>query len=337
MFHNVDELKPTPNGVKICRFKEDVRLKMNERGRRVANYCCGSELRFVTDARWVQISFLTKFGGGVTGLGTSTVTVYRGDYFHSVREIQDGVMTTIQLEVPDNLVNMPEDFFEGNVFSKDVWRIHLANGNFEFCGIDTFGEEIRPPREDEMPRTTILSYGSSISHGCLTVTNTQSYVNTFARLLKADMLTKGIAGSCQAEKELADSFAARDDWDIAIMEIGINMVGIFEPEEFEKRFHYFADKLYSTGRKIIFLTVPRYHAHYEKDTVSGKRLPEYNRIIREKCKTFDCERVMLLEGTDIVKESNYLTWDRVHPSTSGHVDIGYNLYHMTKDWLNNKG
>ena len=114
MFHNVDELKPTPNGVKICRFKEDVRLKMNERGRR-------------------------------------------------------------------------------------------------------------------------------------------------------------IAGSCHAEKELADSFAARDDWDIALMEIGINMLELFEPEEFEKRFHYLADKLYCTGRKIIFLTVPSYSGYY-KNFLRGQRL-----------------------------------------------------------------
>ena len=45
------------------------------------------------------------------------------------------------------------------------------------------------------------------------------------------------------------------------------------------------------------------------------------------------ESVMLLEGTDIVKESNYLICDTTHSSTSGHVEMGYNLYHMTKDWL----
>lgn len=333
LFHNVDELVPTANGVKICRFKEDVRLKINERGRRIANFCCGAELRFVTDAKNIHMTFLTKLGGGVTGYGTSTVTVYCGDYCHTVKEIPNGVLTTISFERPDALLDMPEEFFEGNTFSKNVWRIHLANGNFEFCGIDTYGNEIRPPREDEMPKTTILSYGSSISHGCSSLTNTQSYVNTFARLMKANVLTKGIAGSCHAEKELADDFAARDDWDIALMEIGINMVGPIEPEEFEKRFCYFADKLYATGKKIIFLTVPRYFAHYLKDTYSGEQLPKFNRIIREKCKEFASDRVLVLEGTDIVKESNYLMSERLHPSTHGHIDMGYNLYNAVKDWI----
>ncbi len=333
LFHNVDQLVPTANGVKICRFKEDIRLKINERGRRIANFCCGSELRFVTDAKNIHIKFLTSLGGGVTGYGTSTVTVYCGDYFHSVHEIPNGILTTVKLEKPTQFLAMPEEFFNDNVFNKNVWRIHLANGNFEFCGIDTYGNEIRPPKPEEMPEKTILSYGSSISHGCTTVTNTQSYVNTFARLMEADVLTKGIAGSCHAEKELADDFATRGDWEVALMEIGINMVGSFEPEIFKERFDYFADKLYETGKKIIFLTVPRYYAYYDKDTISGKRLPEYNRIIREKCEMYDKERVMLLEGEEIVKCSNYLTTDRLHPSTAGHINMGYNLYNFVKDWI----
>ena len=333
LFHNVDELVPTANGVKICRFKEDVRLKINERGRRIANFCCGTELRFVTDAKNIHIKFLTSLGGGVTGFGTSTVTVYCGDYCHTVKEIPNGVLTTVSFEKPEALLNMPEEFFEGNAFDKNVWRVHLANGNFEFCGIDTYGNEIRPPRAEEMPDMTILSYGSSISHGCSSVANTQTYVNTFARLMKADVLTKGIAGSCFSEYEIADNFGAREDWDVALMEIGINMVGSVETEEFAKRFGYLADKLYATGKKIIFITVPRYFAYYEKDTLSGKKLPEFNRIIREKCKEFDSDRVLLLEGTDVVKESNYLMSERLHPSTHGHIDMGYNLYNMVKDWI----
>ncbi|MFA7637411.1 MAG: GDSL-type esterase/lipase family protein [Monoglobales bacterium] len=331
LFHNVDELRPTSNGVKICRFKENVQKHINERGRRIANFCCGSELRFVTDAKNIHITFLTKLGGGVTGFGTSTVTIYCGDYYHTIKEIPDGVLTTIAFELTESLMNMPDEFFEGNVFSKNVWRIHLANGSFEFCGIDTYGLDIRPPREDEMPKTTILSYGSSISHGCSSVANTQSYVNTFARLMKADVLIKGIAGSCWAEKEIADDFATRDDWDIALMEIGINMLGTFEPEEFKNRFCYFADALYKTGKKLIFMTVPRYYAYYEKDALNGKRLPEYNRIIREKCNQFESDRVILLEGTELVKETSYLMSERLHPSTHGQIDMGYNLYNSVKD------
>ena len=47
----------------------------------------------------------------------------------------------------------------------------------------------------------------------------------------------------------------------------------------------------------------------------------------------DPERVFVVEGTDLVPKTNYLTIDMVHPSTAGHIDMGYNLYNMVKDWL----
>ena len=56
-------------------------------------------------------------------------------------------------------------------------------------------------------------------------------------------------------------------------------------------------------------------------------------MIRKKCNEFDKERVLLIDGRDIVCESGMLTTDGTHPSTEGHMKIGYNIYDKVKDFL----
>ncbi len=164
--------------------------------------------------------------------------------------------------------------------------------------------------------------------------NTQCYVKTFARLMEMDVLLKGLSGSCLIEKEMADHFAESDNWDYALLEIATNAFALLETEEFEKRFHYFADKFYKTGKKLVFVTIPRISTYYADKTRTGyEKLMAFNKIVTDKCAEYDPERVFVVDGTKLVPKSNYLTIDMVHPSTSGHIDMGYNLYNMVKDWL----
>ena len=334
LFNNVEELVPTRNGMRICRFKEDVRLKMNERAKRIALFSDGCELRFVSSANYMVLKLKATLSGKSVFTGHAKATVMCGDYYNKTVEIFEGAETTVILERAQEFYNMPDSFFEGNTFDKNVWRIYLSDGQFEYCGIETYGEEIRPPEPSEMPKETILSYGSSISHGLISSDNTQSYVNTFARLMEMDVLVKGLSGSCFVEKEIADSFAENDNWDYALLEIATNTMVALKTEEFEKRFNYFADKLYATGKKLIFVTIPLQRAHFLDESCPGyEALRAFNKIIVDKCAQLDPERVFLVDGTKLVKKTNYLTMDRIHPSTAGHIDMGYNLYNMVKDWI----
>lgn len=334
LFYNADELIPTATGMKISRYKDDVRLKMNERARRVALFGDGCELRFASSAKYMVLKLKATLSGITVFSGGAKATIYQGDYYEKTVEIKEGTETTVILEKSKELMVAPEDFFEDSLFSKDVWRIYLSDGQFEYCGIETYGEEIRPPKASEMPKKTILSVGSSISHGVRSWDNTQCYAKTFARLMEMDVLLKGLSGSCLIEKEVADHFAKSTGWDYAILELATNTFQVLETDEFEKRFHYFADKLYQTGKKLIFVTIPRIVTYYGDKTRPGyEKLMAFNKIVTDKCARYDPERVFVIDGTELVKKSNYLTVDAVHPSTAGQIDMGYNLYNMVKDWL----
>lgn len=329
LYHNVDEIEKTAQGYKIYRYPKKIINNLNEAAKVIARYSCGCEMRFVTDSNRVWITLLGKQGGENGG----DIFVFKGDYFYSSYKIHEGKITTIELNEPEHFHNVDDEFFDNNIFAPCVWRVYFSNTMIEVLDVDAFGGNIRPPKSEEMPAHTILSYGSSISHGSNTVANTSTYVNTFARLLRYDALRKGLGGSCHAESLIADHFAENVKWDCALMEIGINMLRVYDSNEFKKRFEYFAQRIYDTGKKAVFLTIPRYFGYYENDELKEK-VKSFNDIIACKVSEFKSERALLISGEQIVKSTSYLSADCLHPSTEGHVDMGYNLYDAVKNWIN---
>lgn len=321
VYHNVDELLKTPLGDRLSRYPEYVVEQLNPRERFMARYACGCELRFVTDAPRV---LLTLYGSG-------NITVYCGDYCYKTQVVQQPGVFTMELERPFVIENGTERFFEKNVFSKEVWRVCFHNGIITVCDIDAMGYALRMPLAEELPKQTMLAYGSSITHGAGAQVYSNCYVSTLARLLGADCLNKGVGGSCHAERIIAESFAQRKDWDFALLELGVNMD--FEQAEFKKRFDTFIDIMADTGKKLLITTIYKNFAIVTQQEEVCQRLLRYNEIIRDKVSRLDAKQCLLLEGEHILEHTEYLTTDGIHPSTEGHVMMGMNLYHMVKGFL----
>lgn len=328
MYNNVDYFEEKPYGKRMFRFPEDVVKKINPQARYMAKYSCNNEIRFVIDAKTCFVSLLAEEGMG-------RVVVYYGDYVVGEHMLESGKIKRIMLDtdVVEKVASIDDKNNKNQRFAKGVWRLHFYNAVVSVCDIDTLGEEIRPPKKKEMPEKMMLSYGSSISHGAGSCYNPMTYVGTLAKLLCVDYMAKGVGGSCFIEPEIADDFAKRDDWDFALMELGVNMAGSFSVEEFTKRFNYFADTLYKTGKKIVFVTIFPNASIYNK-TKDGVNALEYNKAMRAKCGEFDPKRVLLVEGDKVLTSSEMLSADGIHPSTEGHVAMGYNLYELVKDFIN---
>lgn len=327
LFHNVDEIEETRLGLRLHRFKREVSANVNPHARDMNRYACGCEMRFVTEAPKIKITLYSDDAYG-------EVLVFCGDnMLSSHRVTQTGFMT---FTVVDNkgFKDLENGFFdEGNRrFSKNVWRIYFQSFRCTVVDIDAFEYPIRPPEESELPHKTLLSYGSSISHGSATLFHPNSYSQTFARLAKMDCLTKGTGGSCFVEKAVADDFVKRNDWDVALLELGINMLAGFEIEVFSERLNYFADKMLSTGKKIIFVTMFPCGVCYNGEK-NYTKFQEFNEIIRKKCMTVDKKQCLLVEGADILTNTTWLMCDNIHPSTEGHMMMGINLYNQAKDFL----
>lgn len=321
LFHNVMELEEgsMPNGVSLHRFPRQVRHSLGERGKFISRESSGCELRFVTTASqvWVTLSALENDGD---------LVVYKGGYFHSRIRLQAGAIHTLRLEEPARWGNVSRGGAHSSGFAPEVWRMMAGRFNLVLFGIDTFGHPIRPPHPDEMPKFKWLAYGSSITHG---LANQQmSYVHQTARRLGIDVYNLGMSGSCACEKEMADAIAARQDWDLATFELGVNMRDHFTPDEFRERSAYLLHAVlkHHPDKPVALITIfPNYATRPLEATKASDNEKRFNEILREHVREINHPHLHLLEGDAILRDFSTLSCDLIHPGEMGHTLMAQNL------------
>lgn len=321
MLHNIDGIEKIPMGCRLSRYGGDLFSNLNESARLMARYSCGTEIRFVASAKTVFVTVTPLVSGG-------DAAVYFGDHLINHITLQKDTPATLTLSKPEFLMSLSDDFFKDNIFGKDVWRIYFHNSLLVLNSIDAMGGDIRPPRKDELPKKTMLAYGSSITHGANTYDHFCCYAAALSRLLKSDILNKGVGGSCFLEKEAADTFAAMKNWDYALLELGVNMIPAFSADEFSDRCSYFLKTMAATGKKIIAVTIFPNHMKYQKDKPFYEMSLEFDNIIRREAEKY--ENCILIEGKNILTNNTYLCADGIHPTTEGHLYMANNLYNEIK-------
>lgn len=323
-FHNVAALEAAPgfNAPILPRLPAELRHRLNPRARFVAMESVGAEIRFVCAAPnlRVHLSCLKpEFNERLD------VKIYKGNFECQAAQLVPGVITTLFINPPPNMDKVKPQWLRTKGFSPDVWRIAFGRGIGVFCGLDTFGAEYRPPRPDEKPAVTWLAYGSSITNSHL-----DGYPHVAARRLGVDVINLGLSGACQCEKEIVDWMTSRQDWDIATLELGINMIGGFTPEEFRARAEYlirtFAESHPAKPVVLITLFPSLERAEIANSAgVNQERDEAFCRIIREIHRELNRPNLHLIEGGDILDDVNGLGADLLHPNIFGHAVMGMNL------------
>ncbi len=324
-FHNVVEFESVPgfNGKSLQRFPRLVRDALGKNGAAMAMQSSGCELRFVTEADPLRLTVSAYETDG-------DVLVFSGDYFHSSYRLKAGKPTAITLEKHEKFSGVDKSVLKtkSSRFSPDVWRVFFSHYCTIYHGVETFGESIRPPKKNEMPTLKWLAYGSSITHGLNATQNVNSYVQLAARELGVDVFNAGISGACRCEKEVADFFAYRKDWDFATFELGVNMRGVFSAQEFKKRVSYLLNGVINAhpDKKIFLITIfPNAVTYQKNETQASINERQYNDILRELHASLKHPRLYLIEGSDVVRDLSWLTVDLLHPSDMGHIDMGHRL------------
>lgn len=320
LYHNVEELSKTPLGNKLYRYPQGVCEHLNSRARWMARYCCGCELRFVTESECVNINLYAESGSDY-----ALAVIFCGDFVHDVVKLSCPGMNTITLSKPH--FAEAECFYENNSFDKNVWRVHLHNCEASICSVDAMNYEIRPPEKTEMPEKTMLAYGSSITHGARSITHTNSYAAEAARILGVDIINKGVGGSCRFESQSADFMAASDEWDFAWIEGAVNSTDM-TPEEFDKRFTYFVNTLAKTDRPLFMTTIFPTESKFNKNSPHYDTIQKFDEIIRSK-KNLGT----VIEGERVLTDLRFLTTDLIHPSNEGHTRMGINLADILKKYM----
>lgn len=331
-FHNVDHLSQLEgmSGLLLNRFPEEFSKKLgvvkNTNGRFRANRVHGCELRFVTEAGYFDLA-LTAVEGDID------ILIYYGDMFHEKHTLRAGVTTVLHITNPEIYKLVEEEKLMKGRFAPKVWRVMFGlNGYAYFHYVNTYGHEIRPPKEEEKPDILWAAYGSSITCGSVASLYSNSYINQAAIRLGADVMNKGLSGACLCEEFVADYLASLNV-DILSLELGVNMVMFFHEKEFKERMDYFLTKIKESPAKEIFVI----DMFPNKGLIAKDKNSDYyvnyrafKQVLREWMQEYADSRMKLIHGEDIVTELSYLSTDLLHPGDNGHIQMGEHLAKLMK-------
>jgi lysophospholipase L1-like esterase len=306
-----------------------VRKSLNPRARFIAAESTGVELRFVTEAP----TFRLVLAAHETDVD---VHVYRGGFGHSDHTLAAGTTKVLTLTPPELFGPVEMASVPSGPFSPGVWRVLISGGSVGYLGLEALGFPVRPPRPDEKPGLRWLAYGSSITNSW-----GKGYPHQAARRLGVDVLNKGMSGSCQCEPELAEHFLAKETWDFATLELGVNMRGGFTVEEFAARATHLVRRLREErpDAPIALIThfTNRDHAGVfpsrdGEETLEGKRQQGFDEVLRELAADPELN-LHLFEGRDLLPDAEGLSCDLLHPSDYGHIQMGERLAERLKPLL----
>jgi hypothetical protein len=326
--HNVEEIVPVANGVRLQRIPEAVRKNINEKAQFRYLQPNNCEIRFVSDDPEVSVTLSSE--------GENNATVYFGCFDSAHKYEINKEPVTITLCMPERLRLIDKKYWKDLPFAPNVYRIILGNhkpGSAPIILHDIQGENIRPPQIEEKPAIRYLAYGTSITHGNYCSTPQLCYAAQTAWHIGADLINLGTGGSCYCEPVIADHIAERTDWDIASLAVSVNMLQHdFSVDEFKERTGYMIDKVAGANPEKLIVCITLYP--FFRDLGICKVPPtkkwlytpdEYRQALREVVDTCQLPNVHLIEGPEVFGSIGGLSFDLIHPGDNGMIELGRNL------------
>ncbi len=278
----------------------------------------GVELRFVIrgDEAVVRMStakndpkgFATfhVFRGGIQG-GWQDHEVHR----HVTGEVQDFVIA--RSKNMEKLKVMSEK--SASPWDCEVVRILFDRGSYKIY--DVIGDVV-PPTKAQCPAKTILAYGSSITHGSNAIDASHTWAQQIAHNLGMDVRNLGMAGSCAIEPEMAEYIASegeKGNWDVAILELGINVLKWPEEKIYSRVENILRQVAGRNPEKPVFVISPFYHCGEDFDEQDNAK--NWRRIIREITRRLAYPNVTYVDGLEVLDGMQYISADEVHPNIYG--------------------
>lgn len=318
--HNAAELIRNDDGsISWKRVPSSVHAEMEAKmADNVVHNSTGVELRFVINSGSATVRMSTYdndphsfstfhvYRGGIQG-GWSDHEVHR----HVTGEIQDFVIE--RSANGDVLKKIAEK--SGYNWDSEVVRIIFDRGRYKIY--DVIGD-VTPPSESQKPKKTLLAYGSSITHGSNSIDQSHTWVSILAHRLGMDARNLGMAGSCKLEPAIAEYIASegeKGNWDIATLELGINVLS-WNDEKIKDRVENMIRQV--AGRnadKPVFVISPFYHCG--DDFKENDRARIWRRIIEDTVSRLNYKNVTYINGLEVLDSAYYMSADEVHPNIYG--------------------
>ena len=320
--HNVAEIYDTGDGsISWKRFPGGVHSKLESSNPDNVVLCStGVELRFVIKGESATVRMSTLVDNPRS---FSTFHVYRGGIQggwddHEVHRHVPGEPQDFIIKRSPNIEKLKEMSSRlGYDWDPEVVRIIFDRGKFKIY--DVIGDVV-PPRPDQCPQKTLLAYGSSITHGSNSIDASHAWVSVLAHNLKIDTRNLGMAGSCMLEPAVAEYIASEGEagkWDLATLEIGINVLKWDEEKIISRTENLIRQVAGRNPDKPIFVISPFYNCgddFNEEKRAGGER---WRRLVGEITVKLNYPNVTYINGLDVIGDMSYISADEVHPNIYG--------------------
>lgn len=341
-FHNIEEIYRHRgiDGVLLGRIPENVSTSLSKAGQMMMICPSGAEIRFVADTYPVKMTLSVDKIAKQLEEGVMTEALIFFGTFQSRQRFNIKMRKTVmEIMLPPNFQEMAEKVADDAPFSHHVCRVRFwgttMSAPVRFHSIET-GGNIRPPKAEELPQLRYLAYGSSLTQGAYASEPHLSYTNLVGCSLGADVINLGSCCSAYCEPELASYIAERNDWDFATLDLSVNMIELFSPEEFSARVTYMINTIAGENRQrpVFCITIKPYYGDY-----IGSEKPElYRKILRNAVKASPHDNLYLIEGPELMPDvAAGLCSDMIHLGDYGMIQIAENLVRKLKPVLKIQG
>ena len=212
----------------------------------------------------------------------------------------------------------------------EVIRVIFDRGQVKIH--DVIGD-VEPPVAAQTPKSTLLCYGSSITHGSNSIDTSHSWASVLAYNLNMDCRNLGFAGSCAMEPEVVEYIAAMGEqgkWQIANLELGINVLHWDEEKIYERLENTLRQIAGRNPDKPVFVISPFFYGDELLENCPRGAL--WRKIIPEVVGRLAYPNVTYVSGLDLLGDISGMSGDLIHPSIYGVQQIADRLtavYRMT--------
>lgn len=321
--YNVAETEETGDGVRLCRIPSEVRRALNGTAENSAYYGCGTEIRFVLGGGKAALRIRRDRAEGLNGTGIAEVYYgsFQASYLVSPCFITEAG-TDLVIPKPENLSLLKElSGREGMPYDPELVRVLLPYdaGNV----LVSLKGDVRPPGPGMAPAKRVLAYGSSITHGGSAVRPSGSFAARTARELRADPINLGFAGGARMEPEMARYIAGRGDWDLAVLELGTNVLADWDAGTFRDRVGPFIS-LIALAHPDQWIFCTDLFLNGAARAAEEKR-ELFSRIVSQTVRRIDLPKLVYLPGSRLLTRWQGLSADLLHPSEDGFGEIAGKL------------
>jgi hypothetical protein len=230
--------------------------------------------------------------------------------------------TEIKIQRPGQAEHIAAIHVKGH-YPFDASLVRVSLPHIHPCRIISIEGDLTYPESGSLPTRTMLAYGSSITNGAHAVLPSGTYASQTARRLGVDLINLGFGGAAQMDAAIADHIAARDDWDFATLEMGIN-VRNWPTEKFRAAVEYFVATIVAAHPDKFVFCMDLFTN--DADFTGNKtQAVGFREGVEEIAAKQNSARVVYVDGRDILTDPRGLQTDLVHPSDYGMQEMGRNL------------